>query len=131
MDPNLFHLDWERTFEVLATIVVLSLLVERALAPLFEHRAFIKKFGEMGVKEPVAFLVALAVCLYWDFDAVSMIVLREKTSPFGTVVTAAVIAGGSKGSIKLFRDVLGFKSSAFADYEKEKGRQPASTPKPG
>ena len=24
MDPNLFHLDWERTFEVLAKIVVLA-----------------------------------------------------------------------------------------------------------
>jgi hypothetical protein len=118
MDPNLFHLDWERTFEVLAAIVVLSFFVERALALVFEHRAFVRAFERRGVKEPIAFLVALAVCLYWDFDAVSMIVLREKASLAGEVLTAGVIAGGSKGAIKLFRGVLGFKSRAYEEYEK-------------
>lgn len=119
MDPNLFHLDWQRTFEVLAAIVVFSFIVERALVVVFEHRAFVRAFDRRGVKEPIAFLVALAVCFYWDFDAVSMIILREKTSLAGEVLTAAVIAGGSKGAIKLFRDVLGFKSRAYAEYEKE------------
>jgi len=125
MDPNLFHLDWERTFEVVAAVVVLSLLVERALAPLFEHRAFIRRFDKRGVKEPLAFLVALAVCLYWEFDAVSMVILRPKVSLAGEVLTAAIVAGGSKGSVKLFRDVLGFKSTAYAEYEKS--RQPTTT----
>lgn len=119
MDPNLFHLDWQRTVEVLAAIVVLSFVVERALALLFEHRAFVRAFDRRGVKEPIAFLVALGACLYWDFDAVSMIILQEKTSLAGAVLTAGVIAGGSKGAIKLFRDVLGFKSRAYAEYEKE------------
>jgi len=59
MDRNLFHLDWERTFEVLAAVIVLSLLLERALAPLFEHPAFIRRFDKRGVKEPLAFLAAL------------------------------------------------------------------------
>jgi hypothetical protein len=120
MDPNLFHIDWERTFEVLGAIVVLSFIVERALAPLFEHRAFIRRFERRGVKEPVAFLVALAVCIYWEFDAMSMIVLRERVSLAGEVLTAAVIAGGSKGAVKLFREVLGFKSRAYAEYERER-----------
>jgi hypothetical protein len=31
MDPSLFHLDWQRTIEVLATITVLSILLGRAL----------------------------------------------------------------------------------------------------
>lgn len=125
MDPNLFHLDWERTFEVLAAVVVLSLLVERALAPLFEHRAFIRRFDKRGFKEPLAFLVALAVCLYWEFDAISMVILRPKVSLAGEILTAAIVAGGSKGSVKLFRDVLGFKSTAYAEYEKT--RQPTIT----
>jgi hypothetical protein len=38
MDPNLYHLDWERTLEVLATIIVLAFVVERALSLLFENR---------------------------------------------------------------------------------------------
>lgn len=125
MDPNLFHLDWGRTFEVLAAVVVLSLLVERALAPLFEHRAFIRRFEKRGLKEPLAFLVALAVCVYWEFDAISMVILRPKVSVVGEVLTAAVVAGGSKGSVKLFRDFLGFKSSAYAEYQKS--QQPTTT----
>jgi hypothetical protein len=38
MDPNLFHIDLERLFEVLMAIVVLSFFVERALSLLFGHR---------------------------------------------------------------------------------------------
>lgn len=50
MDPNLFHLDWERVGEVLATIVVLAFLLERALAVLFESRFFIKRFETTSVR---------------------------------------------------------------------------------
>jgi hypothetical protein len=128
MDPNLFHLDWERTFEVLAAIVVLAFLLERALAPLFENRWWLDRIDPKVSKELIAFVLALVVCLRWQFDAVSMIVLAGKTSPLGEVVTAAVIAGGSKASIKLFRDILGFKSSAYREKEALKASAPASPP---
>jgi hypothetical protein len=120
MDPNLFHLDWERTFEVLGAIVLLSMFVERALALLFEQKLFVKRFGGSPIKEIIAFAVSLVVCLKWKFDAVSMTILSDRISVIGQVVTAGIIAGGSKGSIKLFRDVLGWKSSAYADYEAAK-----------
>jgi hypothetical protein len=70
--------------------------------------------------EDEAFAVSLVVCLRWKFDALSMTILSDRISVIGQVVTAAVIAGGSKGSMKLFRDVLGWKSSAYADYEAAK-----------
>lgn len=114
MDPNLFHLDWERLFEVLLTIVVLSFLVERALALLFESRFFIDRLGGKSLKELTAFAVAALVCWYWDFDALSIILLREDVTVWGAIITGAVIAGGSKASIRLFRDVLGFMSTAEA-----------------
>lgn len=117
MEPNMFHLDWERTFEVLGAIVLLSMVVERALALVFEQKLFVKRFGGSPIKEIIAFAVSLVVCLKWQFDALSMTILSDRISVIGQVVTAAVIAGGSKGSIKLFRDVLGWKSSAYADYE--------------
>ena len=41
MDSNLFHLDWERIFGVLATIATFSLFVERGLAVVFENKAYI------------------------------------------------------------------------------------------
>ena len=112
MDPTLFHLDWERVGEVLVTIVVLAFLLERALAVLFESRFFIKRFQSVGIKELIATVVSAAVCIIWNFDAISMIVLTGHTTRFGEIVTGAVIAGGSKASLKLFQDVMDVRSSA-------------------
>jgi hypothetical protein len=112
VDPNLFHVDGERLYEALLAIVVLSFFVERALALVFEHRFFVDRLSGKGVKEFIAFGAALATCINWDFDAVSVILVSEKTSRLGHVITAAVIAGGSKASVKFFQDVLGASSSA-------------------
>ena len=114
MDPNLFHLDYERTFEVLSTIVVLSLLIERTLSILFESRPFIKRTEKtQGVREVISFVMCVAVCIYWKFDAISiLIVASEKMTIPGMIITGGIVAGGSKGSVKLFKDVLGFMSSA-------------------
>jgi len=117
MDPNLFRIDWDRLAEVLAVVIVLAFLLERALALIFEHRLFVEGFDQKGLKEPIAFLVALLVCWRWDFDAVSSILLTEKTTVLGKVITAGVIAGGSKASVKLFRDIMGAKSRAYAAEE--------------
>ena len=157
MDPNLFHLDWERTLESLMGIIILSFFVERACALLFESRWWISRFedervgkplpngenlgGAVDVKEkaeageaaarilqkPLAgrkyplkevlgFALALAICWAWDFDAVSIILLKEHTQLIGIIVTAAIIAGGSKGSIALFHNLVPIMSNA----EKEK-----------
>src|SRR5690606_14911310 len=68
-------------------------------------------------KELLAFIVSSSVCIVWNFDAVSMIVLAERTSWFGCIITGAIIAGSSRASIRLFRDWLGIKSTARRDYE--------------
>lgn len=118
MDPNLFHVDWERLFEVLVAVVIMAFLLERALALLFETRFFIelkkgKKEGkERSLKEPIAFLAGVLVCVYWDFDAVSMIFLKGSTTILGEVITGAIVAGGSKAAVKLLRDTMKFMSSA-------------------
>ena len=121
MDPNLFHLDWDRVAEVLTAIVVLSLIIERALSVLFESKFWTSRLKDKGFKEWVAFIVSVAVCIYWDFDAVSMIFLKESVTIYGMVITGGIIAGGSKGSIKLFRDVLGFMSNSERDRLKKLG----------
>jgi len=112
VDPNLFHLDWDRVAEVLAAIVVLSFVLERALAVVFESRQFIRAFDGKGVKDWIAAAVCIAVCFFWKFDAVSMIILSDHTTPFGEIITGALLAGGSKASLKLFHDVLDARSSA-------------------
>jgi len=112
MDPNLFHLDWERASEVLAAIVILSFMIERGLAIVFENRLFIKHCEEKGTKEFISFFVCVFVCIFWKFDALSAIILADKNNIVGYLITGAIISGGSKASIKLFRDTLGFMSSA-------------------
>ncbi len=116
MDPNLFRLDWEQVGEVLATIVVLAFIVERALALLFEYRPFAARYASSGLKEPIAFLASLFVCWHWKLDALSVILHGEKVGFLGEILTAAVIAGGSKASLKLFRDVLKIESEQAKEY---------------
>lgn len=140
MDPNLFHLDWERTFEVLSGIVLAAFLVERFLSVLFENRALLPLFSGSGLKELAAFAASFAVCYYTNFDAVSIIFLRGSTGIPGEIMTAGVIAGGTKASVKLFRDVLMFRSTAYQEYSalRDQGHDPgqaaritAGKPKPG
>jgi len=123
MDPNLFHLDWDRTLEALAGIVVLAFFVERALALLFEHRRFVAKFDESGLKEPIAFAVSAWVCWKWQFDAVSIVILADKISMPGILITGAVIAGGSKASVRLFQDLLKVRSDAVKEKKEREEAQ--------
>jgi hypothetical protein len=120
IDPNLFHLDWDRVSEVLVALILLSFLVERFLSVIFESYWFIEKAENRHLKEPIAFAVSLAVCWVWDFDAVSMIILADRTNPFGYIITAGVIAGGSKASIAVFRQWLGIKSTARKALEERR-----------
>ena len=112
MDPNLFFVDWPRTFEVLAAIVVLAFFIERALSILFESSFFIKRFQGKSFKELIAFIVSALVCWFWKIDALSIIFVQEDVTIPGVILTGAIIAGGSKASIKLFTDLLDFRSKA-------------------
>jgi hypothetical protein len=130
MDPNLFHLDWERVAEVLAGIVILAFVLERGLALLFETRFFIERAQGKNLKELIAFVLSVIVCWYWDFDAISMIFLKEKTTLIGIVVTGGVIAGGSKGAIRLFKDIMGFMSEAEKERQNKRKPQNGKEEKP-
>ncbi len=130
MDPNLFRVDLERLFEVLLAITVLAFFIERALALVFEHRLYVTRVQGKGLKEIISFLLAFLVCRYWDFDAVSVILVSESTSLLGQVVTAGIIAGGSKASIALFQDLMKARSTVAKVYaetreEEEKAKRVA------
>jgi hypothetical protein len=112
MAPSLFHLDYERVGEALTAVIVLAFFLERSLSLLFEHRYYTTRFNESGLKEPIAFLGALAICRQWQFDAIGITVLAEQPSFLGYVLTAGLIAGGSKAALKLFHDVIGSMSVA-------------------
>ena len=117
MDPLLFGINPDVVVEVLTMIILLALIIERALSVLFEWRRLIEKLDSKGIKEPVALIVSFAVVVNYKFDALAIVFSNESNSYFGYFVTAAVIAGGSKGAIKLFRDWMGWKSQAQKDKE--------------
>jgi len=117
MDPNYFFIDWERLGEVLATIIVFAFFLERALSPLFESRFFINRFKEKSLKEFIAVVCGFIICWVWKFDALSFTFPGESTHVFGYFVTGAIIAGGSKASIRLFKDLMDIKSSAQAEQD--------------
>jgi hypothetical protein len=122
MPPAEFKVGFEGVFETMLAIVVLSFFLERALALLFEWRPFVKKFEGKAIKTPIALSIAILICFHWKFDAVGAVFSSVEPSVGGAVLTAAVIAGGSKASIKLFRNVLDVKSNALR--EKENGWKP-------
>lgn len=128
MDPNLFHLDEGRLFEVLFAIVVLAFFVERALSLLFGWKPFVERLSNKGVKEIIALTVSAIVCVNWEFDAFSILFVQEKMSLFGEILTGAIVAGGSKASLALFQDLLKVKSSAekSADDKKEATKRMAA-----
>ena len=111
MEPLLFQLEWDVAFEVLATVVLLAFIVERALALLFENKFYDVPFGGTGLSEIIALSTAFGVVYYCRFDALAILMGREQMSWVGYLVTAATIAGGSKGAIALFHNVLNWQSS--------------------
>ena len=140
LDPNQFSAPWDVAFEVLAFIIILSFIIERVLSLLFESRAFLKyrkKQLELDMsphKEMIAFLLSALTCWLYDIDLVAILMSHAYTSVFGILLTAGIVAGGSKGAVKLFREILGFKSGAYKDYEEFKKKyalqksQPKLTP---
>lgn len=140
MDPNLFHLDYERTFELIVSISIIAIFIERALAVIFESRWFIEKTeghpaqpeqiviedGKQkvipakkektkirGIREIIAFVVSFGVCYFWDLDAISILLqTKEIVTVPGIFLTAGIVSGGAKGSNALFQNFLNVMSSA-------------------
>lgn len=115
---------------MLGVTVVLSFIIERALAVPFEHKKIEALLLRHPLKEPIAVLVSLFVCMYWHIDVITALVPGSGRHPdfWGELLTATLIAGGSKASLKLFQDVLGIKNEA----KKPGGSTPApgATPRP-
>jgi hypothetical protein len=112
MDPGLFRIDFGVLTEAIIAVIVLAFFVERALSLVFEHRVYINHLDKKGFKEPIAFGLSLVVCVGWRFDVIAVVLYGDAPTIAGYAITAAIIAGGSKGSIKLFHDLMNVRSTA-------------------
>lgn len=128
-DPNLFALSWMAIIQMLTGIVILSLVVERALSTFYETAFFVDlthrrtTSGLRDLKPLIAYLVSTAICLLWGIDAISVIFLQEHSTVLGCLITGAVVAGGSKASLKLFRDILDVQSGASRSASENEARR--------
>jgi hypothetical protein len=103
----------------LGLIVVLSMVLERALAVLFEWGVWDVWLAKSKLRAPLAFLASYLVCVSLKFDILIVIGKKDPATfavySIGTLLTASTIAGGSKGAITLFQNVLGFARGGHPD----------------
>ena len=113
MEFSIFDQTWiQAAAGALGLIVVLAMVLERALSVVFEWGVWDTWLEAKKLRAPLALLASYVICATMKFD-ILMILAKKNAVDFsivgvGTFVTAATIAGGSKGAITLFQDVLGF-----------------------
>lgn len=73
---------------------------------------YINRAQGRSFKELIAFILGALVCWYWKFDTFSILMAHEHDTLADAILAGAIIAGGSKASIKLFRDMFQFRSTA-------------------
>lgn len=106
-------MDWQTVISVISFIAVLAILIERSLSMIFEHPLYKRLAGDLRIKEVIALSVSFVVCYAWGYDAFAKL-FSGPDSLFGYILTALAVAGGSKGSLVLFRDILGARDAAVA-----------------
>jgi len=98
--------DLNKVGEVLVVILVLSVVFEVALTPVFNWRIFLTHFEGKGVKTPIVIVTALVVFWSYDLDIVrDLLVALGHSADLtfgGQVLTALLIAGGSDGVFRIF-----------------------------
>jgi hypothetical protein len=94
----------------LGMILVLSLVLESAMTPIFNWRVFLSRFEAKGLKTPLTVAVAFAVFWKYDIDIIHDLLVALNRSPANTPMTltgkllsSLLIAGGSQGIFDLLR----------------------------
>ncbi len=92
--------------EVLLVFLVLSVIFEVALTPIFNWRVFVARFEGQGVKTPLTVILALLVFWTYDLDVLRDVLValgyKATLTFWGQVITALLIAGGSDGVFRVF-----------------------------
>ncbi len=98
--------NWDLVTQALIKVVILSFLVERSLAVIFDMdslRALLKRKGD--IKPVVAILVSVGACFALHLDAIAPLGATGATIAessdikwLGYFLTGLVVSGGSAGS---------------------------------
>src|SRR5688572_21619726 len=108
MNPEVAYAGLLETSAAVGQLVLIAILLERALAFVFEYHWFAALSKKVeGLKAPIAFLLALLIARQTRFDILGEM-FRAEGEPvvvtwIGSMLTAAIIAGGSAGAMALFQ----------------------------
>ncbi len=118
-----------------AIVVLVAMILERALSVPFEWALLRDWLIRKKLRAPIALVLSYSICATAKFDIIA-ITFRQPGGwsgelALGTFVTAALIAGGSKGAILLFQGSLGFGRDAVEARVQLAGRfRPPTTGSP-
>ncbi len=127
--------------QVLLILLVLSVVFEVAMTPIFNWSVFLKYFEGKGVKTPVTVVLAFIVFWSYDIDIVKDLLnslnYDAQLTIGGQALTALLIAGGSDGIFRIFSK-LGIRNPTErkrkaellkASMESEKNQTASTDPK--
>jgi hypothetical protein len=100
--PGFTDRTYQESFKAIFLLFVLAVVLESALAVIFNWRPFVETFNARAVRPLISFVVALVFVYLFNLDIVTSLVNAATTEQFpvstaGAVLTALVIAGGSSG----------------------------------
>jgi len=112
---------YDKSLKALTILLVAAILIENALAVVFNWRVFLTYFSLRGVKTIVSFAVSYVVVLSFDIDVVGDLMSAYMTpegatgtevpnlsSPVSRILTALILAGGS-GGVNNLMVALGYR----------------------
>ncbi|HVZ81836.1 MAG TPA: hypothetical protein VHE12_13700 [bacterium] len=116
MQPDFFEADYGQLTEAIFVVVLLSFVIERVLAVVFEHALYKKYLDGRGLSAPLAVALSFVVCWKFHFDLLAILFKAQAAGGGGTLLTAMLISGGSKGTMALmqyFIQALNLRSAAL------------------
>jgi len=104
---------YERSLKALTILLVAAILIENALAVLFNWRVFLTYFSLRGVKTIISVIVSYLIVTSFDLDVVASLLNAYTTEPADSTIaskllTAMILSGGSGGVNSLMAS-LGYR----------------------
>jgi hypothetical protein len=108
---------YNTSFRALVILFVMAILIESALAVIFNWRLFLAVFYGRGVKTLVTIAVSMLAVWNFNIDVVHTLLVKYGFTPanagvdtFSRFLTALILAGGSAGIYQLFV-ALGYREA--------------------
>ena len=116
----------EKVGRILLVFLVLSVVFEVALTPIFNWRFFLMHFEGKGIKTPVTVILAFLVFWGYGLDIIKDLLISLGYSANltfgGQFLTALLIAGGSDGVLRIFTK-LGIRNPTERKKKAEEARK--------